>query len=104
MFQKPKTPIKPVVQQPPQIAAQPSVAAINVRPIETRYIDFGFKGIKDVVQCYHCGTMLPRNEMFAHMENNHGKFYSHMCGPPRPYQCSFCKRTMETEKQQSAHR
>ena len=38
-----------------------------------------------------------RNEMFMHMEANHGKFYSHMCGPPRPYQCSVCRRTMETE-------
>ena len=85
---------------------RPVATAKNVRPIETRYIDFGFEKmkVKDVVQCYHCGTMLPRNEMFAHMENNHGKFYSHMCGPPRPYQCSFCKRTMETEKQQSSHR
>ena len=35
--------------------------------------------------------------MFMHMEANHGKFYSHMCGPPRPYQCSVCRRTMETE-------
>ena len=42
--------------------------------------------------------------MFPHMEQNHGKFYSHMCGPPRPYQCSVCRRTMETEKQFTSHR
>ena len=59
---------------------------------------------KDVVQCYHCGIMLPRDEMFLHMEEHHVKFYSHMCGPARPYQCSVCRRTMETEKQHAGHR
>ena len=63
-----------------------------------------FKERKDVVQCYHCGIMLPRDEMFVHMEEHHVKFYSHMCGPPRPYQCSVCRRTMETEKQHAGHR
>ena len=42
--------------------------------------------------------------MFLHMEEHHVKFYSHMCGPPRPYQCSVCRRTMETEKQHTGHR
>ena len=48
--------------------------------------------------------MLPRDEMFLHMEEHHVKFYSHMCGPARPYQCSVCRRTMETEKQHAGHR
>ena len=76
----------------------------NTRKVEKRFIEFNFKNARNVVQCYHCGTMLPRDEMFSHMETDHGKFYSHMCGPPRPYQCSVCRRTMETEKQHSSHR
>ena len=47
--------------------------------------------------CLFLFVFVYRNEMFMHMEANHGKFYSHMCGPPRPYQCSVCRRTMETE-------
>jgi len=76
----------------------------TARTVERRFIDFGFKERKDVVQCYHCGIMLPRDEMFLHMEEHHVKFYSHMCGPARPYQCSVCRRTMETEKQHAGHR
>ena len=95
-----------VVIQPPASTPSPTKVTIELadRKIEKRYINFNFKEVKNVVQCYHCGTMLPRDEMFLHMEQNHGKFYSHMCGPPRAYQCSVCHRTMETEKQQANHR
>ena len=83
---------KTLQQKPKMAKIQFPIPLENSRKIEKRFWDFGFKENQEIVQCYHCGKMLPRVEMFSHIENLHEKFYSHMCGPPRQFQVYFTQK------------
>ena len=55
------------------------------------------------VQCYYCGTMHEKEAVVEHQKQVHGRFYSRMCGPPRPEQCSNCKATFQTTRALDLH-